>query len=44
MTIAKDFASKAAVAFVAVAMMFSAFAPAAQAQSSEDLQKMINDL
>lgn len=44
MTIAKDFVSKAAVAFVAVAMIFSVFAPAAQAQSTEDLQAMINDL
>ncbi|MEZ4103745.1 MAG: hypothetical protein R3B60_00475 [Candidatus Paceibacterota bacterium] len=44
MTIAKDFASKVAVAFVALAMIFSAYAPAAQAQSAEDLQKMINDL
>ncbi len=44
MTIAKDFASKAAVAFVAFAMIFSMFAPSAKAQSSEDLQKMINDL
>jgi peptidoglycan hydrolase-like protein with peptidoglycan-binding domain len=43
-TIAKDFASKAAVAFVAVAMIFTMFAPAAQAQSSEDLQAMINTL
>jgi hypothetical protein len=42
--IATDFASKLAVAFVAVAMVFAAFAPAAQAQSSEDLQQMINDL
>jgi len=42
--IATDFASKLAVAFVAVAMVVAAFAPAAQAQSSEDLQQMINDL
>jgi acyl-coenzyme A synthetase/AMP-(fatty) acid ligase len=42
--IATDFASKLAVAFVAVAMIFAAYAPAAQAQSSEDLQQMINDL
>jgi hypothetical protein len=41
---ATDFASKLAVAFVAVAMVVAAFAPAAQAQSSEDLQQMINDL
>lgn len=44
MTLAKDFASKAAVAFVAVAMIFTMFAPAAQAQSTEDLQTMINTL
>lgn len=44
MTLAKDFASKAAVAFVALAMALSMFAPAAQAQSAEDMQKMINDL
>ena len=44
MTMAKDFASKAVVAFVAVAMLFSFFAPAAQAQSTEDMQTMINDL
>lgn len=44
MTKAQDFASKLAVAFVAVAMVVSAFAPSAKAQSSEDLQKMINDL
>ena len=44
MTIAKTFASKASIAFVAAAMLFSMIAPAAQAQSSEDMQKMINDL
>jgi hypothetical protein len=44
MTIAKDFAAKASVAFVAAAMIFSMFAPSVKAQSSEDLQKMINDL
>ncbi len=44
MTIAKDFASKAAIAFVALAMIFSMFAPSAKAQSSEDLQTMINTL
>ncbi len=45
MTIAKDFASKLAVAFVAVAMIFAAIAPGVQAQeTSEDLQKTINDL
>ena len=36
--------AKFAVAFVAVAMIFSAYAPAAQAQTTEDLQQMINDL
>jgi hypothetical protein len=45
MTIAKDFASKLAVAFVASAMIFSLVAPAVNAQeSTEDLQKTINDL
>ncbi|MCB9818072.1 hypothetical protein H6787_01140 [Candidatus Nomurabacteria bacterium] len=44
MTIAKDFAAKLAVAFVAAAMIFSAFAPAAKAQTTEELQQMINDL
>ena len=44
MTIAKDFAAKLAVAFVAVAMVFSSFAASASAQSTEDLQQMINDL
>lgn len=45
MTIAKSFAAKAGVAFVALAFILSLIAPAAQAQqSSEDLQKMINDL
>jgi len=44
MTIAKDFAAKLSVAFVAAAMILTAFAPAAQAQTSEDLQQMINDL
>ncbi|MCA9362794.1 hypothetical protein KC851_00535 [Candidatus Kaiserbacteria bacterium] len=44
MTIAKDFASKLAVAFVAVAMVFSAFASTASAQTTEELQQMINDL
>ncbi len=43
-TIVKDTASKFAVAAVAVAMIFSAYAPAAQAQTTEDLQQMINDL
>lgn len=45
MTIAKDFASKFAVAFVAAAMIFSSFASAVSAQeTTEDLQKTINDL
>lgn len=44
MTITKDFAAKLAVAFVAVAMVFSAFATSAKAQTTEDLQQMINDL
>jgi hypothetical protein len=44
MTSTKDITAKFAVAAVAVAMIFSAFAPAAQAQTTEDLQQMINDL
>ena len=44
MTIAKSFASKASIAFVAAAMIFTMFAPAARAQSTEDLQTMINTL
>jgi hypothetical protein len=44
MTIAKDVAAKFAIAIVAVAMVFAAFAPSAKAQTTEDLQKMINDL
>jgi hypothetical protein len=45
MTIAKDFASKFAVAFVAVAMILMAFAPAVKAaETTEDLQATINDL
>ena len=44
MTLAKDISAKFAVAAVAVAMIFSAYAPAAQAQTTEDLQQMINDL
>ena len=44
MTIAKDFVAKASVAVVAVAMILSLFAPAAKAQTTEELQKMINDL
>lgn len=42
--IAKDVATKLAVAVVAVAMALAAFAPAAQAQTTEELQAMINDL
>ena len=44
MTITKDFVAKLLVAFVAAAMIVTAFAPAAQAQTTEDLQQMINDL
>jgi hypothetical protein len=44
MTRTQDITAKFAVAAVAVAMIFSAFAPAAQAQTTEDLQQMINDL
>jgi hypothetical protein len=44
MQIAQTFASKAVVAAVATAMIFSAFTAPAKAQSVEDLQKMINDL
>jgi hypothetical protein len=44
MTITNTFAAKLAVAFVAVAMVFSAFVAPAKAQTTEDLQKMINDL
>ena len=44
MTNTKDIASKLSVAFVAVAMIFTAFASTAKAQTTEDLQKMINDL
>jgi peptidoglycan hydrolase-like protein with peptidoglycan-binding domain len=44
MTLTKDISAKFAVAAVAVAMIFSAYAPAAQAQTTEDLQQMINDL
>ncbi len=45
-TIVKDTTAKFAVALVAVAMIFSAFAStaSAQEQSAEDLQQMINDL
>ena len=44
MTIAKDFASKAGIAFVALAMIFTMSVPAsnAQTQTPEDLQKMID--
>lgn len=44
MTIANKFAAKLSVAFVAGAMIFSGFATSASAQTSEELQKMINDL
>lgn len=46
MTIAKDFANKAGIAFVALAMIFSLVAPGAfaQAQTAEELQTMINQL
>ena len=44
MTLTKDITAKFAVAAVAVAMIFAAFAPSAQAQTTEDLQQMINDL
>ncbi|MEK7462389.1 MAG: peptidoglycan-binding protein [Patescibacteria group bacterium] len=45
MTIAKDFASKFAVAFVATAMLFALVAPAVNAaETTEDLQTTINDL
>lgn len=44
MTIAKEFAAKLSVAFVATAMIFSAFASSANAQTTEELQQMINDL
>ncbi|MBY0309629.1 peptidoglycan-binding protein [Patescibacteria group bacterium] len=44
MTIAKSVVDKAVVGVVAAAMVFSMFAPAAQAQSTADLQKMIDDL
>jgi peptidoglycan hydrolase-like protein with peptidoglycan-binding domain len=44
MTITKDVSAKIAVAIVAVSMVFSAFATSAKAQTTEDLQKMINDL
>ncbi len=44
MTLTKDIAAKFAIAIVAVAMVLSAFAPVAKAQTTEDLQTMINDL
>jgi type II secretory pathway pseudopilin PulG len=44
MQIANTVASKAIVAAVAAAMIFSAFAAPVKAQSVEEMQKMINDL
>ncbi|MCU0678478.1 MAG: hypothetical protein MUF19_02745 [Candidatus Pacebacteria bacterium] len=44
MTVANTFASKALVAVVAAAMIFSAFVAPAKAATAEELQKMINDL
>lgn len=44
MNIAQFAVSKAVVAFVTAAMIFTMFAGSARAQSVEDLQKMINDL
>jgi peptidoglycan hydrolase-like protein with peptidoglycan-binding domain len=44
MTLTKDLTAKFAVAIVAVAMVFGAFASSAKAETTEDLQKMINDL
>ena len=45
MTLTQDIAAKFAVAFVAVAMIFTAFTAPAQAQDSvEDLQALINSL
>jgi hypothetical protein len=43
-SIAKDFASKAVVAFVASAMVFTMFAPSAKAQSTADLEAQIKAL
>ncbi len=40
----KDATAKALVALVAAAMVFSLFVPSTRAQSTEDLQQMINDL
>ncbi len=44
MTIAKDFASKAVVAFVAFAMIFTMFAPVAKAATTEEMQAQIEAL
>jgi len=45
MTLAKDISAKFAVAFVAVAMIFTMFAPAANAQeTTEDLEALIETL
>ena len=44
MTLTKDLTAKLAVATVAVAMVFSAFVSSAKAQTTEELQQMINDL
>ncbi len=44
MTIAKDFASKAVVAFVAFAMIFTMFAPSAKAATTEEMQAQIEAL
>ena len=44
MTQTNSIVSKLVVAFVAVAMVFSSFAASASAQTTEELQQMINDL
>ena len=44
MTFTKSPAAKLSVVFVALAMVFTMFAPSAKAQSTDDLQQMINDL
>lgn len=44
MTMTKTFASKLVVALVAVAMVVTAFASTAKAQTTDELQAMINDL
>lgn len=44
MTIAKELTAKALVAVVAAAMVLSSFAASASAQTTEELQKMINEL